>query len=245
MKIEEESKDIIVLAEILGDGKTLTAFGIAMQCWSIYIDCSPIIGQYDAHLTSELQRIIGIKPKFNCIDQQNEAFYMLDIVVVSRELLLVKMIIEENILGLKKYDTLTITTFIKKINACLKVSNLTLIFDEAQILCGFEYGKYQGSSVPGKEWNLLQGYVAHLKYPITCLFVSTYMHMANGISLITSAGKVPNLHTHIVLKLPFLSHDDVLQNLDAIIDLTHVTPETCNLLRYILRGRPRNCASFV
>ncbi|CAG8594823.1 3640_t:CDS:2 [Funneliformis caledonium] len=87
-----------------------------------------------------------------------------------------------------------------------------LIFDESQILCGFEYGKYQGSSVPGKEWNLLQ---------------------------------VPNLHTHIVLKLPFLSHDDVLRNLDAVIDLTHVTPETRNLLGYILRGRPRKCASFV
>ncbi|CAG8640318.1 11576_t:CDS:2, partial [Funneliformis caledonium] len=266
-KIEEEPKDIIVLAGVSGGGKTSTAFGIAVQRWSIYIDCSPIIGQYDAHLTSELQRIRGIKPKFDRIDQQNEAFHMLDIAVVSRGLLLVKMIIEgkvltpkewlfvqiqpndsevRSILGLKKYDTLTITTLIKKINACLKVSNLTLIFDEAQILCGFEYGKYQGSSVPGKEWNLLQGYVAHLlKHPITCLLAGTYMHMASGISLITSVGKVPNLHTHIVLKLPFLSHDDVLRNLDAVIDLTHVTPETRNLLGYILRGRPRNCASFV
>jgi hypothetical protein len=63
--------------------------------------------------------------------------------------------------------------------------------------------------------------------------------------LITSVGKVPNLHVHIVLKLPFLSHGDVLRNLDAVIDLTHVTPEILNFLGYILRGRPRNCAFFV
>ena len=62
------------------------------------------------------------------------------------------------------------------------------------------------------------------------------MHMASGISLLTSVGKVPNLHVHIVLKLPFLSHDDVLRNLNAVIDLTHVTPEILNFLGYILRG---------
>jgi len=48
-----------------------------------------------------------------------------------------------------------------------------------------------------------------------------------------------------VLKLPFLSHDDVLRNLEAVIDLTGVTSKIRNYLGYVLRGRPRNCASFV
>src|SRR3954452_25350484 len=68
------------------------------------------------------------------------------------------------------------------------------------------------------------------------------MHMASGISLVTPVGKVPNMKA---LKLPFLSYDDVLRNLDAVIDLTHVTPNIRDLLGYVLQGRPRNCASFV
>ena len=43
--------------------------------------------------------------------------------------------------------------------------------------------------------------------------------MTNRISLITSVGKVQGLHAHIVLKLPFLSCEDVLQKLDAVINL--------------------------
>ncbi|CAI2172414.1 3942_t:CDS:2 [Funneliformis geosporum] len=81
------------------------------------------------------------------------------------------------ILDPKDYDTLTIITLINKINTCLKINYLTLIFDETQVLCRPEYGKYQGSSC----W------------------------------------EVPDLHAHIVLKLPFLSHDDILQNLDALL----------------------------
>ncbi|PKY60227.1 hypothetical protein RhiirA4_550583 [Rhizophagus irregularis] len=71
------------------------------------------------------------------------------------------------------------------------------------------------------------------------------MHMASGISLVTSIGKFPDMKAHIVLKLPFLSHDDVLRNLDNVIDLTHVTPSIRDHLGYVLQGRPRNCASFV
>ncbi|RGB24210.1 hypothetical protein C1646_676537 [Rhizophagus diaphanus] len=267
-KIEDRSKDIIVLAGVSGGGKTSTAFGIAVERWSIYIDFSPDSGYYQgSQLQSELQKIRGIKPKFDRIDQQNDAFHMLDMAVVSRGLLLIKMFIEgkistpkewllaqlqmddseiRRVLGSKRYDTLAITTLIKKINVCLNVNHLTLICDEAQVLCANEYGKYQGSSVLGKKWNLLQGYVAHLlQHPIKCLLSGTYMHMASGISLVTSVGKEPSLQTHIVLKLPFLLHDDVLWNLNAVIDLTHVTPETCGLLGNLLKGRPRNCASFV
>ena len=48
-----------------------------------------------------------------------------------------------------------------KINDFLGINRLVLIFDEAQVLCGPDYGKYKGST-HGKKWNLLQGYIAHL-----------------------------------------------------------------------------------
>ncbi|CAG8568829.1 810_t:CDS:2 [Funneliformis mosseae] len=265
-KIKERPKDIIVLAGVSGGGKTSTTFGIAMQRWSIYIDFSPIIGYYGVHLITELEEIRRIKPKFELDGQQIDAFRMLNIAILSRGLLLIKMFIEEkvstpkewllaqlqmndsetrSILRLRKYDPDTTIILIKKINACLKLANLTLILDESQVLCSSEYGKYKGSN-RGKSWNLLQGYVAHLlQFPVTCLLAGTYMHMASGISLITSVGKDPNLQTHIVLKLPFLSPDDVLRNLDAVIDLEHVKTETRELLGNLLMGRPRNCASFV
>jgi len=128
---------------------------------------------------------------------------------------------------------------------CLGLKSLILIFDEAQVLCGHEYGEYNGSSSWGKKWNLLQAYIEHLTHHrVTCLLSGTYMHMASGISLVTSVGK-EELHDHIVLKLPFLSHDDVLRNLDAVIDLKNVSPRILNYLGYLLKGRPRNCASFV
>jgi len=131
---------------------------------------------------------------------------------------------------------------------CLGLKSLILIFDEAQVLCGHEYGEYNGSSQKlwKKKWNLLQAYIKHLTHlPVTCLISGTYMHMASGISLVTSVGKVQGLHAHIVLKLPFLTRDDVQRNLDTVIDMRDVTPETCNFLGFLLSGRPRNCASFV
>ena len=256
-KIKERPKDIIVLAGVSGGGKTSTTFGIAMQRWSIYIDFSPIIGYYGVHLITELEEIRRIKPNLELDYQQIDAFRMLDIAILSRGLLLIKMFIEEkvstpkewllaqlqmndsetrSILRLRKYDPDTIIILIKKINACLKLANLTLILDESQVLCSSEYGKYKGSN-RGKAWNLLQGYVAHLlQFPVTCILAGTYMHMASGISLVTSVGKDSNLQTHIVLKLPFLSHDDVLRNLDAVIDLEHVKTENRELLGNLLMG---------
>ncbi|CAG8767701.1 679_t:CDS:1, partial [Acaulospora morrowiae] len=89
-------------------------------------------------------------------------------------------------------------------------------------------------------------YIEHLtRLPVTCLIAGTYMHMASEISLVTSIGKVESLRAHIVLKLPFLLQNDVLRNLDTVINLTDVTHKTRECLGYILRGRPRNCASFV
>ncbi|GBB89088.1 hypothetical protein RclHR1_15760004 [Rhizophagus clarus] len=97
-----------------------------------------------------------------------------------------------------------------------------------------------------QKWNHLQAYVEHFTHlSVTCLIAGTYMHMASRISLVTSVGKAEGLNAHIVLKLPFLSQNDVLRNLDAVIDLTDVTNKICNCLRHILKGRPQNCASFV
>ncbi|CAB4410650.1 unnamed protein product [Rhizophagus irregularis] len=267
-KIDENPGDIIVLSGVSGGGKTSTAFGIATTNWSIYIDFSPYLGNYPgSQLQSELEIIRGIKPKFEDADQQNKVFHLLDIAVVSRGLLLIKMLTEGKISTQKEWlfvqlqmtdyqirkkldnemfnhDSNYFSAIIQDINNLL--GNLVLIFDEAQVLCEPIYGKYLVSSVPDKKWNLLQGYVAHLtQYPVTCLLAGTYMHMASGISLVTSIGKFPDMKAHIVLKLPFLSHDDVLRNLDNVIDLTHVTPSIRDHLGYVLQGRPRNCASFV
>ncbi|CAG8777566.1 1882_t:CDS:1, partial [Acaulospora morrowiae] len=264
--IEENPKDVIVLAGVSGGGKTSTTFGIAMEHWSIYIDCSPTVGQYGNHAEVELRHIRTKQPKFEQYDQQEYAYHKLDTIILSRGLLLIKMITERKIstpkewlfvqlqmndyeirktLGSENYDHFTVIELIDMINAFLKVDYLTLIFDEAQILCRSQYGEYQGSSIEGKKWSLLQGYIAHLtQLPVTCLLAGTYMHMASGISLVTSVGKAPYLDAHIILKLPFLSRDDVLRNLDAVIDLTDVTPEIRDYLGHVLRGRPRNCASF-
>ncbi|CAB4410769.1 unnamed protein product [Rhizophagus irregularis] len=267
-KIDENPGDIIVLSGVSGGGKTSTSFGIAMKNWSIYIDFSPRLGNYPgSQLQSELKEIRGANPQFERIDQQNRAFQLLDIAVISRGLLLIKMLTEGKIstpsewlfvqlrnmtdskirekLGNEIYDktSLYFSNIIQEINDLLSISNLVLIFDEAQVLCESVYGKYEGSSVP---WSLLQGYVAHLiQHPVTCLLAGTYMHMASGISLVTSIGKFPRMHAHIVLKLPFLLYDDVLRNLDAVFDMTHVMPNIRDLLGYVLQGRPRNCASFV
>jgi hypothetical protein len=254
-----------VLSGVSGGGKTSTAFGIATTNWSIYIDFSPYLGNYPgSQLQSELEIIRGIKPKFEDADQQNKVFHLLDIAVISRGLLLIKMLIEGKIstpkewlfmqfqmtdfqirkkLGNEMYnqDSFNIAILIQKINNFLGIKHLILIFDEAQVLCESKYGEYEGSSVPGKKWNLLQGYITHLtQYPITCLLAGTYIHMASEISHITTIGKISNIKAHIVLKLPFLSHNDVLRNLDNVIDLTHVTSSICDLLGYVLQVKMVN-----
>ncbi|CAG8596153.1 22448_t:CDS:2 [Racocetra persica] len=265
-KLINHPKDIIVLARVSGGGKTSTAFGISTQLWSIYIDFSPSGGQYGDFVGRVLERIRARPPKYDQPEEQNKIFNMLDLAIISRGLLLIKMLVQEKILTKKEwpfaqlrinveqiektqdslYNRDDISLLIKYINECLDVKSLILIFDEAQVLCRPDYGEYNGSSSLGKKWNLLQAYIEHLTHlPVTCLIVGTYMHMASGISLVTSVGKVQGLHAHIVLKLPFLSQNDVLRNLDTVIDLADVTPKTRDYLGYILRGRPRNCASFV
>src|SRR5581483_9637393 len=97
-------------------------------------------GIYGDHVGAELENARIINPSFERNDHQSQVFRMLDIVILSRGLLLIKMLTEEkistqkewlfvqlqkddcairNILGSKDYDTLTIKTLINIINACL------------------------------------------------------------------------------------------------------------------------------
>ncbi|CAB5215226.1 unnamed protein product [Rhizophagus irregularis] len=261
------SRDITVLTGVSGGGKTSTAFGISIQHWSIYVDFSTSGGQYGDFMGPELESIRAKPPRYGeyQTSEQIEVFNMLDLAIIARGLLLIKMLVQERISTPKEWlfeqlqidinyigaikDILRNVNYIsvfRYIVECLHVKSLILILDEAQVLCRTGYGKYNGSSKSNKKWSLLQAYVEHLTHrPVTCLIAGTYLHMATGIPLVASMGKTQSLHAHIVLKLLFLSHDDVLWNLEAVIDLTDVTPKTRDILGYFLRGRPRNCASFV
>ncbi|CAG8633928.1 12355_t:CDS:2, partial [Acaulospora colombiana] len=248
-KIENNIGDIVVLAGVSGGGKTSTTFGIAMQRWSIYIEFSPGAGTYGNHVGKELETIKDEQPKFEQHDLQRHTLIEKN-TLTPKEWLFSQLRTNDSKIRTKlareNYDTFNVNALIESINDCLNVESLTLIFDEAQVLCRSEYGEYKGSSVPNKKWNLLQSYIEHLtNLPVTCLLAGTYMHMSSGISLVTSVGKKRDLKDHIVLKLPFLSHNDVLRSLNAVIDLTDVSPKILNLLGCLLKGRPRNCASFV
>ncbi|CAG8594865.1 7108_t:CDS:2, partial [Acaulospora morrowiae] len=246
-KIENNIGDLIVLAKVSGGEKTTTMFGIAIQRWSIYIDFFPSAGTYGNHVGKELGIIKHKQPKFEQHDQQSHVFHMLNWVILSYGILLIKMLIKKNIstpkewlfaqlrmndskirmkLAHENYNVFKVDVLIESINACLNIESLTLIFDEAQVLCRSEYGEYIGSSVLNKKWNLLQAYIEHLTHlPVTCLLAG--------------------LKDHIVLKLLFLSHNDVLRNLNAVIDLTDVSPKILNFLGYFFKERPWNCTSFV
>ncbi|CAB4429267.1 unnamed protein product [Rhizophagus irregularis] len=184
-KIKENPGDVIVLAEVSGGGKTSTAFGIATQLWSIYIDFSPSLGTYGDHAGKELKIIKDMSPEFEDNGQQSEALYILDTVILSRGLLLLKMLIEKKIstpkewlfaqlqmkenmvrkiLREKKLDVFIVNEIITVINACLRINRLTLIFDEAQVLCKPTYGEYKVSTNDNKKWNLLQAYIENLTH---------------------------------------------------------------------------------
>ncbi|PKY54243.1 hypothetical protein RhiirA4_472929 [Rhizophagus irregularis] len=51
-------------------GKTSTAFGISMQNWSIYVDFSPIGGQYGNFMGRELEKIRARPPKYGQTEEQ-------------------------------------------------------------------------------------------------------------------------------------------------------------------------------
>ncbi|PKY40633.1 hypothetical protein RhiirA4_538971 [Rhizophagus irregularis] len=264
-KLINNPRDVTILAGVSGGGKTSIAFGISIQRWTIYVDFSPSGGQYGDFMGQELERIRARPPMYGQTEEQSKVFDMLDFGIISRGLLLIKMLVQEKISTPKEWlfaqlrimNTNKITNALQGNNVsllfhyiikCLGINSLTLIFDEAQVLCGHEYGEYNVSSQElwKKKWNLLQAYIEHLTHhPVTCLIVGTHMNMTNGISPVIGVGKIPSSHAHIVLKLPFLTRDDVQRNLDTVIDMRDVTPETCNFLGFHLSGRPRNCALFV
>ncbi|CAB4410810.1 unnamed protein product [Rhizophagus irregularis] len=175
-KLTSYPHDITVLAGVSGGGKTSTAFGISIQHWSIYIDFSPSGGQYGDFMGPELESIRAKPPKYGeyQTSEQIEVFKMLDLAIIARGLLLIKMLVQERISTPKEW-----------------------LFEQLQI----------------------------------------------GINYIGAIKDI--LRNENYISLPFLSHDDVLRNLEAVIDLTDVTPKTRDILGNFLKGRPRNCASLV
>jgi hypothetical protein len=155
-EIEDYPGDIIVLAGVSGGGKTSTAFGIFTQNWSIYIDLSSSKGQYGDFMGRELEKIRARPPMCGQIEEQIKVFNMLDLGIISRGLLLIKMLVQEKISMPKEWlftqlrtntekikkalrDVHDISSLFDYIKECLGVSFLTLIFDEAQVLCAPKY----------------------------------------------------------------------------------------------------------
>uniref|UniRef100_U9U1L3 Crinkler effector protein N-terminal domain-containing protein n=1 Tax=Rhizophagus irregularis (strain DAOM 181602 / DAOM 197198 / MUCL 43194) TaxID=747089 RepID=U9U1L3_RHIID len=224
-------KDITVLTGVSGGGKTSTAFGISIQHWSIYVDFSTSGGQYGDFMGPELESIRAKPPRYGeyQTSEQIEVFNMLDLAIIARGLLLIKMLVQERISTPKEWlfeqlqidinyigaikDILRNVNYIsvfRYIVECLHVKSLILILDEAQVLCRTGYGKYNGSSKSNKKWSLLQAYVEHLTHrPVTCLIAGTYLHMATGIPLVASMGKPQSLHAHIMLHLKLATSLDI------------------------------------
>ncbi|EXX72746.1 uncharacterized protein OCT59_011628 [Rhizophagus irregularis] len=72
------------------------------------------------------------------------------------------------------------------------------------------------------------------------------MRISSGIALVTSVGKLSAPRkVHLVLKLPYLSPEDVIRILETVINMDGVSLETLSYLGNILKGRPRNCALFI
>ncbi|UZO21680.1 uncharacterized protein OCT59_014067 [Rhizophagus irregularis] len=92
-------KDITVLTGVSGGGKTSTAFGISIQHWSIYVDFSTSGGQYGDFMGPELESIRAKPPRYGeyQTSEQIEVFNMLDLAIIARGLLLIKMLVQERI----------------------------------------------------------------------------------------------------------------------------------------------------
>ncbi|GES83303.1 hypothetical protein GLOIN_2v1672762 [Rhizophagus clarus] len=271
-RIKENGQDVIVLAGVSGGGKTSITFAIAAEQWGIHVDCSHIISDYNNQLSRELGEIKAKNPPFEKVEQQNWALRSLDIAFASRLLILVKMFVEKKIKTPKDWllaqlhgldkpsiallsENLTeqsateFSTLLIFINKCLKIERILFIQDEAQCLCRPEFGDYVGNSIAGTPWNLLQAYTHHMissDYDVTHIISGTTMHMLSGIALVTSVGKIkPSRRVHLVLKLPYLSPDDVIRILKTVINMDGVSFETLSYLGNFLKGRPRNCVLFI
>ncbi|PKC02830.1 hypothetical protein RhiirA5_424665 [Rhizophagus irregularis] len=151
--------------------------------------------KYGDHIGKELDIIRIINLRFERYDQQNQAFRMLDKVILSRGLLLIKVLTE------------------KKISTPKEWLFIQLQMDEYKI----------------RKILVLKSYVDEIMEN-----TKRVQHL-HAYGKRTGVGKVPGLSAHIVLKLPFLLQNDALWNIDAVIDLTDITPKTR------IKRRPRNC----
>ncbi|RGB36453.1 hypothetical protein C1646_758093 [Rhizophagus diaphanus] len=237
-RIKEYGQDVIVLAGVSGGGKTSITFAIAAEQWGIHVDCSHIISDYNNKLSRELKFALHV-------------------------LILVKMLVEKKIktpkdwllaqlhgldkpsmeLLREKLSELSageFSDFLRFINKCLKIEQILFIQDEAQCLCQPEFGDYVGNSEAETPWNLLQAYTHHMissDFDITLIISGTTMHMLSGITLVTSVGKLyASQKVHLVLKLPYLSPEDVIRILKTVINMDGVSLETLFYLGNILKG---------
>jgi hypothetical protein len=149
-------------------------------------------------------------------------------------------LIREN---LSKLSAEEFSPLIRFINKCLNtIGRILFIQDEAQCLCRPEFGEYFGGSEINRPWNFLQAYTFHMvtfKFEVTHIISGIIMHMSSGLSLVTSVGKFDAPRkVHLVLKLPYLSPDDVIRVLNTVINVDGVSPETLSYLGNILKGQP-------
>ncbi|RUS22580.1 LOW QUALITY PROTEIN: hypothetical protein BC937DRAFT_88367, partial [Endogone sp. FLAS-F59071] len=276
-KIDEgKGQHVIVLAGVSGGGKTSATFAVATERWTIYLDCSHSVSFYGNLIYTELSSIRSFPPVLDNIPSQSKALNTLDLALLSRGLLLIRMLIQRKVSTPKDWlfvqlraahnglpDIISkireilleqqlnlnrILILLRAIKACLGINALLLVCDEVQLLYRHDYGQYNGSSRAGSSWNLLQAYIHHTlgSFPFTLLLAGTSMHLARGLSLVTSVGKIGAIHrVQAILKLPFLTPNDVLRNLNNTINLQGVTDGTRNYLGIMLQGRPRGCAYFI
>ncbi|RGB26285.1 hypothetical protein C1646_770639 [Rhizophagus diaphanus] len=143
--------------------------------------------------------------------------------------------------NLSKLSTGEFSDLLIFINKCLKIERILFIQDEAQCLCRPEFRDYVGSSEKGTPWNLLQAYTHHIissNFDVTFIIFGTTMHISSGIALVTNVGKLSAPRkVHLVLKLPYLSPEDVIRILKTVINMDGVSLKTLSYLGNILKGR--------
>lgn len=254
---------LLYLPESQEGGETSTTFAIAAEQWGIHVDCSHLISDYNNGLSNELDQIKANCPPFSNVTLQMKALCNLDIAIafVSRGLILIIMIVQKkiktpkdwllaqlhgldmnsiflisrNLSGLSKDEC---SLLIRCINKCLNIKRILFIQDEAQCLCRPEFGEYTGSGEANKPWNLLQAYIHHMaSFEVTHIVSGTTMIMTSGIALVTSVGKFNSpRNLYLVLKLPYLLPDDVIQVLNSVINMDGVSSETLSYLGNYLKG---------
>ncbi|CAG8741021.1 4744_t:CDS:2, partial [Rhizophagus irregularis] len=209
-------------------GKTSTTFAIAAEHWAIHVDCSHIISDYNNQLSSELVAVKVKCPSFNNIPLQELALRKLDIVFASRVLILIKMYVEQKIKTPK--DWLLAQLY------GLDKDSITLIYENLSELSAEEFSSL--IRFINKCLNIGRILFIQDEAQSQCLCRPEFREYFGGI---TSVGKFDAPRkVHLVLKLPYLSPDDVIRVLTTVINVDGASPETLSYLRNIPKGRPQN-----